>query len=53
MEIYTMVVKKRKTAVRAVGFGSLVNIREKINLETIEHSFIGKTDFSDTIEIRW
>ena len=32
---------------------SLVNIRDKINLETSEHAFLGKTDFSDTVEIRW
>ena len=34
-------------------FGLLVNIRDKINLETSEHAFLGKTDFSDTVEIRW
>ena len=34
-------------------FGSLVNILDKINLETSEHAFLGKTDFSDTVEIRW
>ena len=45
---YTMAVNKRKTSLRAVGFGSLVNIRGKINLEITEHAFFGKTDFSDT-----
>ena len=49
---YTMVVNKRYTSLRAVGFGSLVNIQDKINLETSEHAFLGNTDFSDTIEIR-
>ena len=34
-------------------FGSLVNIRDKINLETSENAFLGKTDLSDTVEIRW
>ena len=29
-----------------------MNIRDKINLETSEHAFLGKTDFSDTVEIR-
>ena len=24
-----------------------------ITLETSEHAFLGKTDFSDTVEIRW
>ena len=38
---------------RAVRFGSLVNIRNRIDLETSEHAFLGKTDFSDTVEIRW
>ena len=32
---------------------ALVNIRDKINLETSEHAFLGKADFSDTVEIRW
>ena len=36
-------------SLRAVGFGSLVNIQHKINLETSEHVFLGKPDFSDTI----
>ena len=27
--------------------------RGKINLETSEQAFLGKTDFSDTLEIRW
>ena len=31
----------------------LVNIWDKINLETSEDAFLGKTDFSDTVEIRW
>ena len=53
MARYTMVVNKRLTSRRADGFGSLVNIRDKINLETSEHDFLGKTDFSDTVEIRW
>ena len=48
-----MVVNKRLTSLRAVGFGSLVNIRDKINLETSEHAFFGKLIFSDTVEIRW
>ena len=48
-----MVVNKQKTSLRAVGFGSLVIIRDKINLETTEHAFFGKTDFSDNLEIRW
>ena len=48
-----MVVNKRYTSLRAVGFGWLVNIRDKINLETSEHAFLEKTDFSDTVEIRW
>ena len=26
---------------------------ELINLEKSEHAFLGKTDFSDTVEIRW
>ena len=30
-----------------------MNIRDKVNLETSEHAFLGKTDFSDTVEIRW
>ena len=30
-----------------------MNIRDKINLETSEHAFFGKFDFSDTVEIRW
>ena len=30
-----------------------MNIRDMINLETSEHAFLGKTDFSDTVEIRW
>ena len=38
---------------RAVEFGSLVNIRDKINLETSENAFLGKTDLIDTVEIRW
>ena len=29
-----------------------MNIRDKINLETPENAFLGKTDFSDTVEIR-
>ena len=45
MARYTMVVNKRKTSLRAVGFGSLVNIQDKINLETSEHAFLGKTVF--------
>ena len=48
-----MVVNKRLTSLRAVGFGLLVNIRDKINIETSEHAFLGKTDFSDTVEIPW
>ena len=48
-----MVVNKRYTSLRAVGFGSLVNIRDKINLETSEHAFLGKPYFSDTVEICW
>ena len=53
MTRYTMVVNKRKTSLRAVRVRSLVNIRDKINLETSEHAFLGKTDLSDTVEIRW
>ena len=49
MARYTMVVNKRLTSLRTVGFESLVNIRDKVNLETSEHAFLGKTDFSDTI----
>ena len=30
-----------------------MNIRDKISLETSEHAFLGKIDFSDTVEIRW
>ena len=30
-----------------------MNIRAKINLETSEHAFLWKTDFSDTVEIHW
>ena len=52
MARYTMIVNKRYTSLRAVGFGLLVNIRDKINIETSEHAFLGKTDFSDTVEIR-
>ena len=48
-----MVENKQLTSLRAAGFGSLVNIRDKINLETPEHAFLEKTDFSDTEEIRW
>ena len=48
-----MEVIKRNMPLRAVGFGSLVNIQDKINLETSEHAFLGKTDFSYTVEIRW
>ena len=53
MTRYTMVVNKRKTSFRAGGLGSLMNIQDKINLETLEHAFFGKNDFSDTVEIRW
>ena len=53
MARYTIVVNKRNTSLRAIVFGSLVNIRDKINLETLEHAFFGKTEFSDTVEIRW
>ena len=42
MSRYTMVVNKLKTSLRAVGFVSLVNIRDKIDLETTEHAFFGK-----------
>ena len=48
-----MVVNKRLESLKAVGLGSLVNIRDKINLETSEHAFFGKLIFSDTVEIRW
>ena len=41
----TMVVNKRLTLLTVVGCGSLVIIRDKINLETSEHAFLGKTDF--------
>ena len=30
-----------------------MNIRDKINLETSNHAFLGEPDFSDTLEIRW
>ena len=30
-----------------------MDIRDKINIETSEHAFLGKTDFSDTVGIRW
>ena len=30
-----------------------MNIWDKINLKTSEHAFLGKTDFLDTVEIRW
>ena len=33
--------------------GSLVNTWDTINIETSEYAFLGKTDFSDTVEIRW
>ena len=42
MARYTMVVNKRKTSLRAVGFVSPVNIQDKINLETTEHAFFEK-----------
>ena len=29
-----------------------MNIRDTINLETSVYAFMGKTDFSDTVEIR-
>ena len=48
-----MEVNKRCTSFRAVGFGWLVNIQDKINIETSEHTFLGKPDFSDTVEICW
>ena len=32
---------------------SLVNIRDKIKMEASEYAFVGITDFSDTVEIRW
>ena len=50
--IYAMRENKRLTSLRAVGFESLVHIRGKINLETSEHDFLGKADFSDTVGIR-
>ena len=53
MARYTMVVNKQKMSLRAVRFGLLVNLLDKINLETSEHAFLGKPDFSDTVEIRW
>ena len=53
MARYTMVVNKRLASLRAVGFRSLVNIRVKVNLGTSQHAFLGKTDFSDSVEIRW
>ena len=53
MARYTMVVNKRYTSLRAVGFGSPVYIQDKINLETSEHAFLGKTDFSHTVVILW
>ena len=30
-----------------------MHIRGKINVETSEYDFLGKTDFSDTVEIRY
>ena len=48
-----MVVNKRLTSLKAVGFWLLVNMRNKINIETSEHAFLGKPYFSDTVEIRW
>ena len=39
---YTMVVNNRKTSLRAVGFGLMVNIRDKINLETSENALLEK-----------
>ena len=30
-----------------------MNVRDKINLETSEHAFLGKTVFLDTVEIHW
>ena len=30
-----------------------MNIQDERALETSEHAFLGKTDFSDTVEIRW
>ena len=53
MTRYTIVVNKRLTSLKAVGFGLLVNMRNKINIETSEHAFLGKPYFSDTVEIRW
>ena len=53
MTTYTIVVNKRLMSLKTAGFGSLVNIRKKINLETSEHAFMGKPDFSDTVEISW
>ena len=29
-----------------------MNIRDKIDIETSEHAFLGKTDFLDTVKIR-
>ena len=52
MARYQMSVNKRYTSLRAVGFWSLVHIRGKISQETLEYDFLGKTDFSDTVEIR-
>ena len=42
MARFTMVVNKRQTSLRAVKFGSLVNIQEKINQVTTEHALFGK-----------
>ena len=52
MARYSIVVNKQKASLRAVGFVSLVNMRNKINLETTENAFFGKYDLSDTLEIR-
>ena len=52
MARYPMAGNKRYTPLRAVEFGSLVHIRCKINLETTEYDFLGKTEFSDAVEIR-
>ena len=48
-----MAVITRCASLRAVGFWWLVNIQDKINLETSKHTFLGKPDFSDTVEICW
>ena len=41
----TMLVNKLLMSVRAVGYGSLVDIQDKINRAKSEHAFSGKLTF--------